>query len=321
MKNSYRFVIVLLIFIIVFGTGCTKPTETKEITIAEQFGLAYAPLQIMKELKLLEKNQPDVTVNWKQMGNTAAIREAMLAKEVDIGFMAIPPFLIGWDKGMEWKIAGGLSKTPVGLVTNRSEVSSISDLNDKDRIALPQPGSVQHILLSMACEKEFGDSHKLDNMLVTMAHPDGMNALQIKKDITAHFTAPPYLNKELANKENKLILSGEQAIGGEFTFIVEVTTKNFYENNPEGYKSFAKALDEAVTYIQNNRAEAVKILSKAYEISEEEIEEYLDTEGVSYGSKVQGGDKFADFMQRNDYISKTPKNKNEIMWDEVDYED
>lgn len=321
MKNSRKLVIVLLIFTIIFATGCSKPAAANEITIAEQFGLAYAPLQIIKELRLLEKHQPGVKVNWKQMSNTAAIREAMLAKEVDIGFMAIPPFLIGWDKGMGWKIAGGLSRSPVGLVTNRSEVSSISDLNDKDRIALPQPGSVQHILLSMACEKEFGDSHKLDNILVTMAHPDGMNALQAKKDITAHFTAPPYLTKELENKENRLILSGEQVMGGEFTFIVEVTTSSFYNNNPESYKSFAKALDEAVAYMQSNRAEAVKILSRAYEISEEEIEEYLDTAGVSYSSKVQGVDSFADFMQRNDYISKTPKNKNEIMWDEVDYED
>lgn len=321
MKNNCRFLIILLIFTITFSTGCSKPTEIKQITIAEQYGLAYAPLQIMKELKLLEKNQPGVTVNWKQMGNTAAIREAMLAKEVDIGFMAIPPFLIGWDKGMEWKLAGGLSKAPVGLIANRSDVSSIRDLNDKDRIALPQPGSVQHILLSMACEKEFGDSHKLDNMLVTMNHPDGMNALQAKKDITAHFTAPPYLNKELANKENKLILSGEQAMGGDFTFIAEVTTNSFYKNNPEGYKSFAKALDEAIAYMQSNRAEAVKILSKAYEISEKEVEAYLDTVGVSYGTKVQGVDKFADFMKRNGYITKTPKDKNEIMWDEVKYED
>jgi NitT/TauT family transport system substrate-binding protein len=322
MNRYLKYLTVLLVLILVLSTGCSKQaSDLQQITIAEQYGLAYAPLQIMKELKLLEKNHSNLQINWKQMGNTVAIREAMLANEVDIGFMAIPPFLIGWDKGMEWKIAGGLSSSPVGLVSNRSDIDTIKDFTEKDRIALPQPGSVQHILLSMACEKEFGDSHKLDNLLITMAHPEGMNALMAKTDVTAHFTAPPYLTKELESKENKLILSGEEAMGGKFTFIVGATTKSFHEEKPESYKAFLTALEEAISYMKTNKEETVKILSKAYDISEEEVVEYLNTQGVEYGTKVQGTDKFADFMKRNEYISKTPANKTDIMWDDVDYED
>jgi NitT/TauT family transport system substrate-binding protein len=321
MKRYVKCIIVLLLLTSILGTSCARPAAPKYITIAEQYGLAYAPLQIMKELKLLEKNQAGMTVNWKQMGNTAAIREAMLAKEVDIGFMAIPPFLIGWDKGMEWKIIGGLSSSPVGLVTNRNDISSISDITDKDRIALPQPGSVQHILLSMACEKEFGDSHKLDNLLITMAHPEGMNALMGKTDVSAHFTAPPYLTRELQSKNNKMILSGEDAMGGEFTFIVGVATKSYHDGNSEGYEAFLKALKEAISFIETNKEEAIEILSKAYDISKEEVAEYLSTEGVEYGIKVHGIDKFSDFMKRNNYINKTPSAKSDIMWDDVYYED
>lgn len=322
MNRYFKLLAVMLVLLLGISTGCTKQSsDIQSITIAEQFGLAYAPLQIMKELKLLEKNQPGTMVDWKQLGNTAAIREAMLATEVDIGFMAIPPFLIGWDKGMEWKIAGGLSSSPVGLVTNRKDVSSIKDLGSKDRIALPQPGSVQHILLSMACEKEFGDSHRLDNLIITMAHPDGMNALMAKTDVTAHFTTPPYLTGELKSKENKLILSGTEAMGGEFTFIVGVTTNSFHDGNPEGYKAFLKALEEAIAFINTNKEESVEILSNAYNISKEEVEEYLDIQGVAYGTKVQGIDKFSEFMKRNEYISKTPVSKTDIMWDDVDYED
>jgi NitT/TauT family transport system substrate-binding protein len=322
MKRTIKSIAVLLVLLLSISTGCAKQSsDMQQVTIAEQYGLAYAPLQIMKELKLLEKNNSNLQVNWKQLGNTAAIREAMLAKEVDIGFMAIPPFLIGWDKGMEWKITGGLSSSPVGLVSNRSEISSIKDFTELDRIALPQPGSVQHILLSMACEKEFGDSHKLDNLLITMAHPEGMNALMAKTDVTAHFTAPPYLTGELKSKENRLVLSGEEAMGGEFTFIVGVATKSFHDGDSENYKVFLKALEESIAFIKTNKAEAIEILSKAYDIDQEEVAEYLDTQGVDYTTKVQGLDKFADFMKRNEYISKTPANKTEIMWDDVNYED
>ena len=321
MRRYFKLLITLLVLVMILNTGCSnQPKKIQQITIAEQYGLAYAPLQIMKELKLIEKYQLGVQVNWKQMGNTAAIREAMLAKEIDIGFMAIPPFLIGWDKGMEWKIAGGLSSCPLGLVTNKSNINSIKDFTEVDRIALPQPGSVQHILLSMACEKEFGDPRKLDNQLLTMAHPEGMNALMAKTDVTAHFTAPPYLTKELESKENKLILSGEEAMGGEFTFIVGVATKNFHDGNVEGYSSFIKALQEAISFMKSNRAEAVQMLSKAYNISEDEINEYLNVEDVEYSTTVRGIDKFADFMKRSKYIDKTPTNKKDILWDEVVYE-
>jgi NitT/TauT family transport system substrate-binding protein len=322
MKRTIKWIAVLLVLLLSINTGCSKQApDLKQITIAEQYGLAYAPLQIMKVLSLLEKSDANLQVNWRQMGNTAAIREAMLAEEVDVGFMAIPPFLIGWDKGMEWKIAAGLSSSPVGLVSNRGEVNTIKDFTESDRIALPQPGSVQHILLSMACEKEFGDSHKLDNLLITMAHPEGMNALMAKTDVTAHFTAPPYLTGELKSKENRLILSGEEVMGGEFTFIVGVATKSFHDENAEGYKVFTKALEESISFMETNKVETVEILSNAYDLSKEEVEEYLDTQGVEYATKVQGLDKFADFMKRNDYISKTPASKAEIMWDDVYYED
>lgn len=318
---SKLLIIVLLISFIAAGCANTANTAEATINIAEQYGLAYAPLQIAKELKLIEKNLPGVKINWKQLGNTAAIREAMLANEIDAGFMAIPPFLIGWDKGMDWKIACGLSSSPVALVTNRKEIKSIRDFSEKDRIALPQPGSVQHILLSMACERELGDSKKLDNLLVTLAHPDGMNALLSKQDITAHFTTPPYLMKELETPGMYEILNGKQALGEEFTFIVGVTTGKFHDNSPQEYKALLKAINEAMKFMESNREETLEILSRQYEMSMEEVARNLDMEGTEYSISIKGIDAFAGFMERNGYIAKAPKNVEEIVWDDMNYED
>ncbi len=320
MKRGLLKLIALIIAASLTAAGCT-PKETSgsgsRIAIAEQYGLAYAPLQIVKELKLLEKNLPGTVVEWKQLGNTAAIREAMLAGEVDAGFMAIPPFLIGWDKGMPWKIACGLSKSPVGLVTNREEIRSLRDFGDKDRIAVPQPGSVQHILLSMACEKELGDPHKLDNQLVTLAHPEGMSALLSGRDITAHFTAPPYLMKELAEPGMHEVLNGRQAMGGDFTFIAGVTTAAFHDKDPRAYKAFVRSIQEAIDYINNNREKAAAILAEAYKMPEAELLSYLLMEDAAYTTVVEGIEPFAQFMERNGYISKVPGELNEIVWEDV----
>ncbi len=322
-KASY-FILIIVLSMSLIVIGCSKSENTSDdakINIAEQYGLAYAPLQIVKELKLIEKNLPGIQVNWKQLGNTAAIREAMLANEVDAGFMAIPPFLIGWDKGMDWKVACGLSTSPVGLVTNNAEIKSIKDFTEKDRIAVPQPGSVQHILLSMACERELGDSKKLDNLLVTLAHPDGMNALLAKRDITAHFTTPPYLIKELETPGMHEILNGRQAAGEDFTFIVGVTTKKFHDNDPKSYDALVKAIDEAVKFMNSNKEETLRILSKQYEMSMDEVEKNLGMEGTQYSISVKGIDAFAGFMERNGYISKAPQKAKEVVWENVNYED
>jgi NitT/TauT family transport system substrate-binding protein len=319
-----RFMITALALVIVMtATGwalVNQLDKADKICISEQYGLAYAPLQIMKDMKLLEKRLPDIKIEWNQLSNTATIREAMLANQVDIGFMAIPPFLIGWDKGMEWKIASGLSESPVGLVTWKKEIHSLHDLTKNDRIALPQPGSVQHILLAMACEREFGDAKKFDNMLVTLAHPDGMNALLAKKEITAHFTAPPYLNKELENPELHQILDGTTVFGKEFTFIVGVTTEKFHNQNPRAYKAFSTALQEAISFVQKNPAKTAAILSVQYKIPEADLLAYLNCKGIKYTSTIKGVDEFAAFLKRLGYINKTPQKMSEILWESARYE-
>ncbi|MCJ7688810.1 MAG: ABC transporter substrate-binding protein [Clostridiaceae bacterium] len=314
-------IIISLIIGILALMGCSSKNDSKNsISIAEQFGLAYAPLQIMKENKILEKNYSGVKIDWKQLGNTAAIREAMLSNQIEVGFMAIPPFLIGLDKGMEWKIASGLSESPVALVTNSENIKSIKDFSKTSRIALPQPGSIQHMLLAMQCEKEFGDAKKLDNLLVTLAHPDAMNALLSAKDITAHFSTPPYLFKELEQKNIHQILDGKDAIGADFTFIVGVTTNEFHDIKPELYKALVSSIKESIVFMQNNPDKSAEILANVFKLSKDEVLKYITHKGMVFTDEVKGVDEFAKFMKKNNYISKEYSDKSSMMWENVNYE-
>lgn len=276
--------------------------EVLKLRVAEQYGLAYAPLQIMRRKGFLQEELPSHRIEWSRLGNTAAIREAMLAGQVDVGFMGIPPFLIGFDRGMEWKIFTGLSRAPLGLTTWKDEIRGLADFEAQDRIALPQPGSIQHILLSMACERELGDADALDNLLVTMNHPDGMQALLSRRSISAHFTSPPYLMQELSEEGIRQILSGEEAMGGEFTFIVGVVRDRVIEENREALSAFQRALDRSIAFIENSQPEAIGILAEEYNIDPAVLEGYLEWEGLDYGRDILGLKKFLDFMSRNGYL-------------------
>ncbi|MEL7564131.1 MAG: ABC transporter substrate-binding protein [Dehalobacterium sp.] len=315
-----KIICLIMLFLLLCFSGCASDSDNKsksgQITIAQQFGLAYAPLQVMQELKLLEKKAPDLTVSWVQLGNTAAIREGMLAGNVDVGFMAIPPFLIGWDKGMEWKIMSGLSSCPVGLVTKEERIKSLSDFSSDDRIVLPQPGSVQHILLSMACEKELGDAHKLDNILVTMNHADGMNAFISQKEITAHFTSPPYLFKELEMAEMNQVIRGEEVLGSDFSFIVGASTKKYHDTEKETYLLFCQSLEEAIEFINKHPEETAELLEGVYGIPQKELVKYLTWEGMEFTTQIKGINEFAVFMQENGFISRIPEKSGDVIWEE-----
>ncbi|KNZ43441.1 ABC transporter substrate-binding protein [Acetobacterium bakii] len=316
-----RFGIILSLLCLVWITGCTatkNDSQEKVIRIAEQYGIAYAPVQIMKDQGILEKNYPGIQVIWEQMSNTTAIREAMVSNKLDVGFMAIPPFLIGWDNGMDWKIATGLSSVPTGLVA-KDEIQSLQDIENDDRIALPQPGSVQHILLAMACKKEFNDPKKMDNLLVTLSHPDGMTALLAGNEITAHFTSTPYREAELATTGYHEILTGEEAFGGDFSFIVGVTTKKLHDENPEVYKAFNQSVEEAILFINENPEEAAEILTKYYDLSKEDILKYLTAEDTEYSATVKGIKNFSDFMNETDYLKKSYTSIEEVVWENTDY--
>lgn len=304
---------ILLITIVLLSlTGCSE--EAKTIKIAEQYGIAYAPLQVMKEEQILESLLgDDYEVKWVKLANTAAIREAMIGDDLDIGFTGIPPFIIGVDNGMDWQIISALSESPLGLVVNDPNIKELSDLLDQGKIALPQPGSIQHILLSMSAKEELGDATIFDNQLVSMKHPDGQIALNAGKDIKAHYTSPPFIFQELDQENNHLLVDGIDAMNGEFTFIVGVCGVDFYEQSEE-YRLFKEALEMAIERINSGDDSVIELLAESYSLDYDTMDAYLNHQDMSYGNEIKGVQTFIDFMFEAGYI-KEELFQSDVIWD------
>jgi len=293
--------------------GCTKQEES--INIAQQYGIAYAPLQIMQSRGLLEKRLEGVRVNWKQFGGPTAIREGMLAGEIDIGFMGPAPALIGIDNGMEWKIATGISMNEVAIVVKNESVKTLADLTKEDRIAILSPACTQHVLLCMAAEKEFGDPHYLDSQLVSLSHPDAVNALLSNTEITAHVATPPYIQMELDAGMHR-IYTGAELMEGPLTFITGVATQAFYQNKSRQYAAFLESLREAIDYINANMDEAAALLAPEYGISEEELIAQMSVQGSIYSMELMGIEELSGAMHRMGFLT-TPLTRAEFAFPEV----
>ena len=309
---------ISIFLVLVLSLAACSSKSKEKIIIADQFGLAYAPIAVMKskgflEERLKENGQEALEVEWKTLGNTSSIREAMLAREIDIAFIGIPPFLIGLDNAMDWKIISGLSESSVALITSDAALESISDITDDHRIITPQPGSLQHILLSMAAERELGDAKAFDNQLLSMSHPDGVTAMLSGGKEYLHFTTPPFLQKELATDGFRILKTGEDCFGSDFTFNVGVCQERIYEDTPV-YEAFKAALKDSLDYMNEDFEGTLEILKSAYEYEDEELRSFLAEDQMRYTMDVRGLEEFVDFMARNEFISAEPE-PDSLFWD------
>ena len=77
--------------------------EVSEVRIAEQFGIAYLPLQMMREKGLIEKHAKkaglgDINVTWARFGSGAAMNDALLSNNLDFATGGVGPLLTIWSK-------------------------------------------------------------------------------------------------------------------------------------------------------------------------------------------------------------------------------
>ncbi len=287
--------------------GCSRRTVQSsgpyptELRLADQYGLAYAPLAAARLNGWFEEEMPGVKISWSTVGNATAIREAMLAGRLDGGCMGIPPYLIGRDRGMEWVAIGAVSEAQLGLTVRDPEINSLKYLPDNIRIAIPQPGSIQHILLTMAAEKVFGEAGRFDNNLISLSHPDGMNAMLSGGDVGAHFTSPPYLQREIQAGAT-LVLDGEAAFGGDFTFIISVLSKKIVDDYPETADAIRRVIDRGSGWLNDYPEDAAVLLAEHFRMTPEELGELLASDTLVFGGKIMGMQRFASFMFDRAYL-------------------
>jgi NitT/TauT family transport system substrate-binding protein len=297
----------------------TEAQEAKVIRIVKQPGLGYLGLIVMRAQGLLEKHLPGVGIEWNELTSGAAIRDAMLAGQLDIGSGGLAPFILAVEKGLGWKIIGTLNDMPLYLNTYKPEIKSLKDFTNNDKIALPAPGSIQHITLQMAAEKELGNPKALDNIIVAMAHPEARAALISKREITAHLTSPPFQYQELKAGGIHKVLDSYQVVGGPHTFNIVWASEKWAKANPKLMKGFYNALVESLDFINKSPLAAAKVFveSEKSKDTPETTLGYMKEPGVRFVIHPTGLMRYAQFMHKTGLIKKLPASWNEYAFEHL----
>ncbi|MFG1397995.1 ABC transporter substrate-binding protein [Roseixanthobacter pseudopolyaromaticivorans] len=301
------------------------------LRIAQQFGTLYTPFHVLREKGLIEKHGKalgiDITVDWTRLSGGSAVNDALLAGNIDVASAGIGPFLTLWDRTrgtpQEVKIIGAFGAQPNYLLTSNPNVKTIKDLTAKDKIAMPVAGvSVQARILQMAAEQAFGpgNAKKLDDLMVTLPHPDATAALIAGgTEITGYLSNAPFQNQALKDPKIHKVFSSYDVLGGPATPTVAYSTVKFRTENPKTYKAFFDAFEEATRWVEANKAEAAQIYVKQEQskLDPAFVAEVLSDPEVQYTLVPLGTGKFADFLNRIGAIKAKPTSWKDFTFEEL----
>ncbi|VEE16071.1 ABC transporter substrate-binding protein [Ectopseudomonas mendocina] len=299
-----------------------------QIRIAEQFGIVYLLLNVVRDQQLIEKHGQadglDIKVDWQQLSGGSAVNDALLSGAIDIAGAGIGPLLTVWDRTQgrqNVKGVASLGNFPYYLLSNDPKVKSIADFSDKDRIAVPAVGvSVQSRFLQYAAAKQWGDKafDRLDKYTVALPHPDATaTLLSGGTELSGHFSNPPFQNQALENPRVHVVLDTYELLGPNSPTVL-YATEQFRNDNPKTYKAFVAALAEAADFAQNDKGAAADtyIRVTGAKISREALLKIIDNERFQFSVTPTNTYPLAEFLHRVGAIKNQPAS-----WQDYFFED
>ncbi|HEU4619766.1 MAG TPA: ABC transporter substrate-binding protein, partial [Gammaproteobacteria bacterium] len=253
-------------------------------------GVGFLPLYVMRDEHLIEKHAraagiTDLEVRWIDLGGPAVMNDALLSGSVDLIAAGPPAFLTLWDRTRgtaEVRGIAAMASLPMYLNTRAPGLRTLDDVGENDKIALTAVNvSIPALVMQMYARERFGDGevHRFDKYTVSMTHPDAVVALLSGGGgIDAHFTSPPFHEREIENSAIHTVMSTDDVLGGPTTFTMLSTTAEWRRRNPELYRAVLAALEEAIAAIEADPDRAAGVLLAADAgagFSREELAEVL----------------------------------------------
>jgi NitT/TauT family transport system substrate-binding protein len=284
--------------------------EVNEITITRGDGVGFLPLMVMEKHQLIEKKAAEgginLKVNWVNISGSGAVNDALLSDSAQFIAGGIPGMLTLWDrtKGKQDVVGvGSISSQPMYLNTRSDKLKSLDDVSSADKIAVTAIKiSIPSIIMQMYAREKYGaaETFRFDPFTVAMKHPDGVAALLSgAAGITAHYTSPPFHQREIKDPKVRTIQNTNDVMGGSTSFAILVATKKFREKNPKVFKAVFDGLAASHAFIRDNKEESAKILlesmgGRGWEVSE--LVEVLNDPDIKFDITPENVMRYAEFM-------------------------
>jgi len=270
-----------------------------KLVIATQPGLGYAPMVVVKQKRWLEEAVPGLQVEWKVISSSVAIREAMLAGEVQIGCGSVAPFLIGRDRGFRTRLIATLNTVDLWLLTNDPRVQSVRDFRPGDKVAVVAPDTNQAFVLRRAAQQAFGDPKALDLAMLSMPHPDALQSV-LTNQVAGYVGAPPFQEAAAARGVRRLLSSSD--LFGPLTFNVCFAREQLERQNAPALRVLQAAVQRAIGLLTEQPAEAAALLARDAGQPEAELARQLAQPETRFTPEPAGVEALGAFMHETGFL-------------------
>ena len=299
--------------------------EVSEIRIPTGAGgVGFLPLLVMEKHHLIEK-YANVKVRWINIGGPAVMNDALLSGSADFITAGPPAFITLWDRtasSVKVKGVAAMSSMPMYLNTRAGHLKTLDDVSDKDKIAVTAiKVSIPSIVMQMYAKQKYAEPGRFDKFTITMTHPDAVIALLAGSSaVDAHFTSPPFAQRERKDPRVRTILVSDDVMGGSTTFTMVSTTTKFREQNPRVCAAVLKAIGEANRMIAEDKRSAAGLLLASTNdkgFSVQEIVDVLSDPHIKFTTTPENVMKYADFMHGIGSIRHRPASWKDMFFPEI----
>jgi NitT/TauT family transport system substrate-binding protein len=319
----------LVALIFALCAALTPASAQEQIKIGTGYGLAFLPIYVIEDMKLIEKHAKaahlDVRASFQHFLSAELLGSALETGDIEVAPFGTAALLDAWQKGKgtdkQIFAVSGLTSLPLTLLSNQPGEKSFADLTADDRIAVPTATSPQMFLLQIQSEKVFGQYDKLQKQIVVASHSDSIAALVQHNDqgvgpVTAYFASPPFTQFALRDPAVHPLLTSADVMNGKFSFLMLGATKAFINARPQMPQVIAAAIDEAAKIIHDDPRRAAGIYlthepsgSLGGTVLEAIIRDIKD----EFGSPVYGVQTLADWMAKHGQLKGAPGSWKDIV--------
>jgi NitT/TauT family transport system substrate-binding protein len=312
--------------------GCTSRPAGEVRMPRGAGGIGFLPLLVVEKQGLIEKHAREaglegLTVRWSDIGGPSAMNDALLSGAVDYIAAGPPSFLTLWDRtrgSLDVSGVAAITSLPMYLNTRAEHLKSVDDLREGDKIAVTAiKVSIPALVMQMYAARKYGaaEATRFDRHTVSMTHPDGVVALLSGGGgIAAHFTSPPFHQRERRDPRVRTIMTSDDVMGGSTTFTMLSTTKKFRQENPQIYAAVLKALEEANRLIVEDPRTAAGLLMASAPDSGFTLDEtvaMLEDPAIKFTTTPENVEKYAAFMHGAGSIKTRPAGWKDLFFPDI----
>lgn len=220
-------------------------------------GLAYAPLAIIKASGWLTQEYPTTHVTWDTVTTGDAALTAVTSGSAQMAATGDAPFLLGYSKGVHWKILSALSDEDQWLEV-KSSIKSLAEITPADKIGVAGLSSTGAVLLKQAALSLGRSASAFDTNMVVIGQVPALQELKTGQ-LSGVVSVVPYEYQEAAFAHK--IYSTYQAFG-QVGFSGLWVSDSFYGAYPAFSKAFLGLVVRAITLLAEHPNEAATLADR-----------------------------------------------------------